>query len=89
MVDRILNFIVKACETVFEFIVYAVSVVWNFLKSIGTLVINTYKGESVPVKEPGILSKGDSPIILFAIAISVILIISFSFTICLKYKNEK
>lgn len=88
MVDGILNIIIKAFQTVLEFIVYAASVVWNFLKSVGTFIVNVYKGNSVSVKEPEILSKGDSPIILFAIAISVILIISFFFSIYLKY-NEK
>lgn len=89
MVDGILNIIIKVFQTVLEFVVYVASLVWNFLKSAITFVINVCKGQSVSVKEPGILSKGDSPIILFAIAISVILIIAFSFVIYLKYKNEK
>ena len=89
MIDGILNFIVKVSKTVFEFIVYIVSIVWNFLKSIGTFAINTCKSKSILIKRLEILSKVDSPTILFAVAISVILIISFLFTIYIKYKNEK
>ena len=91
MENEILNGLKKVWEVFWDFITYVISIFGNIIKSITGFLTNAWsKVDNTPsIKEPGIIPKGNNHIILLVMVVSLVLMISYFFSIFQKYKNEK
>lgn len=94
VVNKLLKAILSIFEVIFDFIVYVLGIIWDFLKAIpGFLVDTWHKINNVSISdpvEPVKLPLTTNDYLLVPILFVVLLLLAaFLISIAVKYKNEK